>query len=265
MFVVLLVLVLAPFNVMAAPELRGGSAEQWTTILTVAALVGLWLLYERGAQRTPVKPWRRWLLRGTLMVTLFTVVGPIDRLAEVSAAMHMAQHMLIIVLIAPLVALSKPLPQLMVATGKRGKPLWGSLFKITQYPMFCAYLHGVVIWVWHIPLFYMLAVENSWVHAFAHFCFLLSGVWFWWACLYAASRKVPFALLALLLTLMHTGFLGALLTFANAPLYSEARHLQDQQLAGLLMWVVGGVPYMAASIWAGHRWYRQLNRRMHNA
>lgn len=265
MFVVLLILVLAPFNVMAATELRGGSAEQWTNILTVAAFVALWLLYERGAQRTPVKPWRRWLLRGTLMVTLFTVVGPIDRLAEVSAAMHMAQHMLIIVLIAPLVALSKPLPQLMVATGRWGKPLWGSLFKVTQYPMFCAYLHGVVIWVWHIPLFYMLAVENSWVHAFAHFCFLLSGVWFWWACLYAASRKVPFALLALLLTLMHTGFLGALLTFANAPLYSEARHLQDQQLAGLLMWVVGGVPYMAASIWAGHRWYRQLNRRMHNA
>ena len=261
----LALVLLMPFDAWAATGFRDGAPEQWANGVTVGGLLVLWALYERGAQRTPVKPWRRWLLRGTVLLTLFTIIGPIDRMAESSAAMHMAQHMLIIALIAPLIALSKPLPQLLVATGRLGRPVWSNLFKVTQYPMLCAYLHGVVIWFWHIPLFYMLAVENSWVHAFAHFCFLITAVWFWWACLYPSTRKVPFALLALLLTLMHTGFLGALLTFANAPLYSEARHLQDQQLAGLLMWVLGGLPYMAASIWAGHRWYRQLNRRMQNA
>lgn len=263
--IVAVCLLLISESAWATTEFRGGPAEQWANLLTVAVLLLLWWVYELGARRTPVKRWRAWLLRATVLLTLVTIIGPIDRLAESSAAMHMTQHMLIIVVIAPLVALSKPLPQLYVATGRFAKPLWGTVFKVTQYPMLCAYLHGVVIWVWHIPLFYMLAVENSWVHAFAHFCFLLTGVWFWWACLHANARKAPFALLALLLTLMHTGILGALLTFANGPLYSEARHLQDQQLAGLLMWVVGGLPYIAASIWAGQRWYRQLNRRMQNA
>lgn len=57
-----------------------------------------------------------------------------------------------------------------------------------------------------------------------------------------AAKRAPWALLALLFTLMHTGFLGAVLTFAESPLYGEARSLADQQLAGLIMWVVGSVP-----------------------
>jgi cytochrome c oxidase assembly factor CtaG len=64
---------------------------------------------------------------------------------------------------------------------------------------------------------------------------------------------------------MHTGFLGALLTFAREPLYGEARDLQDQQLAGLIMWVVGAIPYLIAAGWCGLRWYRQMVRRMEAA
>ena len=107
----------------------------------------------------------------------------------------------------------------------------------------------------------MLALENPWIHVFEHACFLISAVWFWWACLHAFTRNVPYALLALLVTLMHTGFLGAFLTFGSTPFYGESRNLADQQLAGLIMWVVGGVPYITAAFWVGHRWYRQLQRK----
>lgn len=246
----------------AETTLRSGPSEWLVNALGLLLVVLLAICYERGAKRTPVKRWRLWLMRAVLLFAVFVMLGPMDRWAEVSAAMHMAQHMLIIACIAPLIALARPLPQWYVGGGKWLQGVWKLGFKVTQYPMLCAYLHGVVIWFWHIPLFYMAAVQSSWVHALAHLCFLLSAVWFWWACLYPAARKIPFALLALLLTLMHTGFLGALLTFAAQPLYSEARHLQDQQLAGLLMWVIGGIPYIAASMWAGVRWYRQLERRM---
>jgi cytochrome c oxidase assembly factor CtaG len=57
---------------------------------------------------------------------------------------------------------------------------------------------------------------------------------------------------------MHTGFLGALLTFANAPFYGDTRSLADQQLAGLIMWVIGGIPYFIASLWIAYRWFRQM-------
>jgi putative membrane protein len=106
----------------------------------------------------------------------------------------------------------------------------------------------------------MLAVNNPWWHALEHACFLLSAGLFWWAVLRASRTRMPWALLALLLTLMHTGFLGAILTFAQSPIYGEARSLEDQQLAGLIMWVLGGIPYLLASAWLGWRWYMQLMR-----
>jgi cytochrome c oxidase assembly factor CtaG len=230
--------------------------------ITAMVVVAFWILYSVGARRATPTPWRRWLFHSTAVVTLLTILGPLDEWAETSAAAHMTQHMVMMVIIAPAFALARPLPQLYRVCGQVGEKLWKYAFKITQYPMVCAYLHGFMIWFWHIPVFYMLAVDNPWVHIFEHACFLITAVWFWWACLHAVTRKVPYALLALLLTLMHTGFLGALLTFAKAPLYGEARHLADQQLAGLLMWVLGGIPYISAALWAAHRWYRQLQRRV---
>ena len=249
----------------ASINFRSGPDEILVNLLGAALALIIAVGYEVGARKTPVKPWRRWLLRITLVLALLIMIGPLDRLAEISAAAHMAQHMAIIALLAPMFALVRPLPQFLKGFGRMARPLWQGIFKITHYPMLCAYVHGVAIWFWHVPFFYMLAVQNSWVHGLAHMCFLVSAIWFWWACLYPHERKIPFALLALLVTLTHTGFLGALLTFAGQPLYSEARHLQDQQLAGLLMWIIGGFPYMAASMWAAHRWYKKLQRQIQNA
>ncbi|MGX5913823.1 cytochrome c oxidase assembly protein [Aliidiomarina sp. Khilg15.8] len=230
--------------------------------ITALVVLALWILYWVGARRATPTPWRRWLFHGTAVITLFTILGPLDEWAETSASAHMTQHMFMMVIIAPAFALARPLPQIYRACGHYGERFCKLVFKITQYPMICAYLHGFMIWFWHIPVFYMLGVDNPWIHIVEHACFLLTAVWFWWACLHAVKRKVPYALLALLLTLMHTGFLGALLTFAKAPLYGEARHLADQQLAGLIMWVLGGIPYISAAIWLGHRWYRQLQRKI---
>lgn len=251
----------ADFSV-SEPLIQASASAQIATLVTTALVLLLWLTYIIGARRSPTVRWRRWLFHSTMALTLLTILGPLDDWAGVSASAHMAQHMSMMVIIAPMFALSRPLPQFYLAFRRWGKPLWNGLFKVTQYPMFCAYLHGFMIWFWHIPYFYMLAVEDPWVHLLEHSCFLLTAVWFWWSCLYASPRKLPFALLAMLLTLMHTGFLGALLTFAAQPLYDEARHLQDQQLAGLIMWVLGGIPYILASLWMGNRWYKRLNRRM---
>jgi putative membrane protein len=98
-----------------------------------------------------------------------------------------------------------------------------------------------------------------------HAFFLVTAGLFWWAVLNTSPRHSGWALLAVLFTLMHTGFLGAVLTFAQQPLYGSTRPLADQQLAGLIMWVVGAIPYMMAAMWIGYRWYLQLLRRMNAA
>lgn len=236
-----------------------GSIEQRIAgTVSALLLLAFVLLYVRGCNR--VRPPLSYEVGFYLVCVIcaISVLGPLDELAKNSTAAHMVQHMLLIVVIAPLWVLTRPLPQL-VAGGVRGLlPVLKPVLRLVRQPMTTAGLHGAAIWVWHVPYFYMLAVDSPGWHTFEHACFLFTGGLFWWAILRSNSRNLPQAILALLLTLMHTGFLGAVLTFARVPLYDESRSLGDQQLAGLIMWVAGAVPYLLALAWLARKWYWRI-------
>ncbi|WP_018863840.1 cytochrome c oxidase assembly protein [Thioalkalivibrio sp. ARh3] len=252
---------------MAGPALAhspftGDTQERLAAWLTAALLGVFWLLYVVGMRRIPPERWRNVLFHSVALLGALTLLGPLDDWAKTGTAPHMAQHMLLMVVIAPLWVLSRPLPQLIAAAPGLYHILWGPLLRIVRYPLACAWVHAVAIWFWHTPRFYMIAVDDPWWHALEHASFLLTAGVFWWAVLRGAPRHAPWVLLALLFTLMHTGFLGAVLAFARAPLYGEARSLVDQQLAGLIMWVPGAIPYLLATAWVAYLWYRRLVRRM---
>ncbi len=230
-------------------------------ILSALLLFLIWLVYSVGS-------WKIWpgitkwsLFQITALIMVCTIFGPLDEWAETSTAAHMTQHMSMMVIIAPLWVLSQPLPQLSVASGGLFVWLFLPLFRIVRYPMLAAAIHGVMIWLWHAPKPYVLALENPWWHVVEHACFIVTAGLFWWSVLRSTQYTIARALLALLFTLMHTGFLGALLTFAHLPLYGPDRSLQSQQLAGLIMWVAGGIPYLIAVYWCGQRWFGQIQRR----
>lgn len=244
--------------VQAHSPLGGNSQEQMAATLSAVLLTALWLVYWVGSWRV-ASAWPRSLVFHLATALCFVaVLGPLDKWAETSAAAHMAQHMLFMVVIAPLWVLARPLPQLSAGSGKILALVWQPLLRCARYPLQMAWLHGAVIWFWHLPAFYLLALDNPWWHSVEHACFLLSAGLFWWAVLNSSRNNTHWALLALLLTLVHTGFLGAILTFATRPLYGAGRGLEDQQLAGLIMWVLGAIPYLLASGWIGQRWYRRL-------
>jgi putative membrane protein len=247
-------------SALAHGPFTGEGQERAAGLATALLLALYWGAYTRGAWLRPVAYRPAIAFHGTAVLCAVVLLGPLDVWAKTSTAAHMAQHMLLMVVIAPLWVLCRPLPQIVAGSGRPGALLCVPMLRLARHPLWAAYLHGALIWFWHLPYFYMLAVAEPWWHALEHACFLVSAGIFWWAVLSASKRNAPWALLALLLTLMHTGFLGAVLTFAHAPLYGEARSLQDQQLAGLIMWVLGGVPYLVASAWIGHRWYGQLLR-----
>ncbi|MCH8529280.1 MAG: cytochrome c oxidase assembly protein [Saccharospirillum sp.] len=245
------------------PITSEGSAR-WVGALNLLLLGGLWVLYLVGQRRHAPPLWRAILFHVTTALALITLMGPLDHWAETSTSAHMVQHMLIMVIIGPFWVLSRPFPQWFHA-GFKYQTGWHRIVRISQYPLTLAYAHAAAIWFWHLPRPYMLAVENPWWHWVEHLCFLLTAVGFWWAVLLSGRHTRPFALLAVLFTLMHTGFLGAVLTFANTVLYGEARSIQDQQLAGLSMWVGGGIPYLIAAVWVGHQWLSDLERRLQTA
>ncbi|MGR9086758.1 MAG: cytochrome c oxidase assembly protein [Gammaproteobacteria bacterium] len=215
-------------------------------------LIGLWLAYQIGSRRVWPKTGQRLIFHGTCLMTALTAFVPPTLWLGNGAALHMVQHMLILVLIAPLFVLSRPLPQWLAASGRWAVRLWKPLLRLGRFPLGASCLQGVLIWFWHAPKFYNLALTNPWWHLAEHASFALGAGLFWWSIMdRAADAAVP----ALLFTLMHTGMLGAVLAFAQKPLYGDLIDLQDQQLAGLIMWVPGGLAYLIAGIGCSLRWF----------
>lgn len=175
---------------------------------------------------------------------VLALLSPLCRLAATLAAAHMAQLMVLLVGMA-LLALGTPARHRMPGPGP------------------AALVHGALLWLWHFPPVYAAALQSPWWHVLAMALLLASAWWFWRAVLLAPASQRGAACLALLATMAHTGLLGALLTFASQPLYpvQEAgarawglEPLQDQQLAGLLMWVLGALGYLLTAVALALRW-----------
>jgi putative membrane protein len=198
---------------------------------------------------------------------IVALVSPLDPLGETLLSAHMAQHALLVALAPPLLLLGKPgvafawaLPAsrrqaFLLSTGWRAL---AGLGEALSRPLPAAVLHGLTLWFWHAPAAFDAAVANSGVHALEHVSFFGTALLFWRALLNArSSRRAGLALGPAFATLIHGGLLGALLTMAPYPLYWSYRDhaelwglspLEDQQLAGLLMWVPMGLIYLGACL-----------------
>jgi cytochrome c oxidase assembly factor CtaG len=125
-------------------------------------------------------------------------------------------------------------------------------------------LHAGVFWLWHIPAWYDAAVAHPVLHAFEHTTLLGAGLLFWWVVLGVRWQgRTGIAVLYLFLAGLASGALAALLTLAPTPLYHAhlttsaawgLSPLEDQQLAGAIMWVPGGLVYLVAALVLFVRW-----------
>ncbi|MVA37728.1 cytochrome c oxidase assembly protein [Agrobacterium vitis] len=115
-------------------------------------------------------------------------------------------------------------------------------------------LHTLVIWLWHLPLPYTWALSGSFAYWAMEIPLLLSSLWLWREIL-DPKRAAGGALAVCGATILQMTILGAFLTLAPHPLFSPhflttdiygLSPLEDQQLAGLLMWVPASLPYVAA-------------------
>jgi putative membrane protein len=176
------------------------------------------------------------------------LLSELHHLAERRLWAHMVQHELLMVVAAPLLALGKPLEAWRWVIALRTPKLLGD-------PAFAWGLHALGIWLWHVPLLFEAALRHPWLHAAQHASFFLPAAIFWWTVLARGARPLA-ALASLFTTMLHTGALGALMTFSSAPWYAGYA-LEDQQLAGLVMWVPAGAAYPLAALYLVSRWLRR--------
>jgi cytochrome c oxidase assembly factor CtaG len=210
----------------------------------------------------------------TLVVAL---VSPLHPWGSVLFSAHMTQHELLMLVAAPLLVLGRPMIPFLWAlprSAAREVSGWATagwrrvLWAFITAPFVAWLIHAVVLWTWHLPVLFQATLENEFVHALQHASFLFSALLFWWAVLHGRQRALGFgaAVLYMFTTALHSGLLGALLTFAGGvwyPIYSGTTApwgltpLEDQQLGGLIMWIPAGVVYIIAGLALFAGWLRE--------
>jgi cytochrome c oxidase assembly factor CtaG/cytochrome c2 len=218
-----------------------------------------------------------------LSILALALTSPLHAAGSVLFSAHMIQHEVLMAVAAPLLVLGRPgapliwgLPVVMRRPVGRifSAGILRMLWSVVTRPFVAFLLHGAAIWVWHAPQLYDASVTSNTVHVVQHSAFLFTAIFFWWSVFPSDSRKGVhgYGVLYLFLTVIHTTLLGALLSLADAPLYPVYHDaltlpwglsaLQDQQLGGLIMWVPGGIVYLAAALWLMLRLIRESAARV---
>lgn len=250
------------------------SAWAWepSVVVGCAALAGGYLALARPLTA------RAWYFFAGVAVLLFSLVSPLDVLGDgYLFSAHMAQHLLLILVVPPLLLLGLP------ATAVRrtlGRLPGARIGRLLVHPVVAWALATGIMFVWHLPALYDLAVRDERIHVAQHLLFLGSATLFWWPVVDpgAAPGEPPLlppwaSLVYLFAAFGASSLLGIILTFAPAGLYpvyvTPDDHLgilpllregwglsvaADQQLGGLLMWVAGGAFYLLPIIAVFGRW-----------
>lgn len=260
----------------AAHGVSTAAALPWTLdpwilapLLLAALLFGLGLtrLRPRVRQRRGLDRKAACFASGWLVLAA-ALTSPLHAAGERSFAAHMLEHELLMLVAAPLLVLSRPLGVWLWAFGPlarrriAGLGAHGALalpWRAFTHPLVATAVQAAVLWLWHVPAAFDLALSHPGWHALQHLCFLGSALLFWWAMLTGPAQRAGVAVGCLFFTSLVSGALGALMAFSRGPWYAGYSALgldafglspaEDQQLAGLLMWVPGGLLHAAAGIW----------------
>ncbi len=249
----------------------------------VLVALGLYALGHRG--RPMVVPWRRsvrYRRVGTFLAGLAVVVlalqSPLDDLAGRYLWAHMVQHLLLMVVAAPLLVLASPWLRMW-----RGLPLgwrrvvarellgsaWAApvraVVRRLGSPAWAWVLFNLDLVAWHLPGPYDLALQVQAVHDLEHVCFLGSSLLYWAQVIDSPpfrARLDDLRRVAYLVTGMIPSWgLAIVLAFSTTPIYaayadahSGLSALADQQIAAGVMWVPGSLPASIAVFWCLYRW-----------
>jgi putative membrane protein len=270
----LLFLLLVPGTAALAHETGEGAEGGWfndipvdfliatAVILYVLGLVAL--LRDRPGARRPVPPWRIAAFAAAMAILIIALLSPFEARADESFSWHMAQHLLLMSVAAPLLSASNAHLVMIRAFPLKGRRAIGR--SLSQLPGVRQGAHSALtgwlaficfsaaLWLWHLPGPYDRAVESDWLHALEHMTFLFTSLAFWRVVATSGDRRLGIGTAVVMVSLigLEGAMLGALITLAPRPLYpvyaAAPDALQDQIAAGVLMWVPAGLIYIASSV-----------------
>jgi putative membrane protein len=245
-------------------------------------LIGTLRLWRRAGMGRGVRYgqaasfWAGWIFLA------LALVSPLHWLGEHLFTAHMIEHEILMVVAAPLLVLARPGGVMMWALpaswrgpvgGIERKPAFAAAWRFLTDPLVATILHGVALWAWHMPVLYNAVLTNGFAHWLQHLSFFVTALLFWWALLWGRARERGYgaAVLYLFVTALHAGLLGVLLTVSKNLWYPAQTvfaadfgltPLEDQQLAGLIMWVPAGAAYAGAALVLAGVWISRAGSRL---
>jgi len=254
----------------------------WTlTTALVLYLIGVFRLWSSAGIGHGVSSGRVACFVLGIAAALFALVSPLDQLSDGLFAAHMSQHELLMVVAAPLLVLGRPFTVCIwtLPSKRRGavvgyfrRPAARAAWQFVSAPLLALVLHGAVRWLWHLPSLFEAAMRNEAIHAVQHLSFFCSAALLWWAMVHGRYGRAGYALSVLFVfaTALHTSILGVLISVAPRVIYhvyqgrTEAygwHALDDQALAGIIMWVPSGTLFMGCALALFAVWLGQAEQR----
>jgi putative membrane protein len=266
-----------------APE----QALLWAWPIGVDAIIGLLAaaaLYAQGVKALHEKSaslhrWRHWAFFGGLVAIFLALVTPLDVIAEHLFAVHQIQHLLLRGVAPMLLMLAVPAGPLiagMPAFARRrwlmpimSKPAVRDVFRALSQPVICTVLYAGTLYAWQVPAVHDAALLDGALHYAMHLTMLISGLLFFWRVFdpRPAPWGAPFQQrLVMLGAAMFANIpLGAVITLKDRVAYTAYDHfgrwwgiapLQDEQLGGLVIWILGSMMGLLAVLWLVALWGR---------
>lgn len=255
--------------------------QPWVAVCLALAAYGYFRGLKRlhsGRRSRVFGPWRIATFCTGIAVLVVALLSPLSSLDDQLFSAHMVQHLLLMLVAPPLLVYSRPVVAWMRAlpdptrravagmwSGRRG--LQHGISRLMR-PLTVWLLASAALWFWHIPAAYRWALTSDAVHTLEHACFFVTSLMFWSVVIEPYGRRHTDYGLCLLFVAafsVEMNMLGAIITFASRPLYTDPTALlpwgfsplDDQQLAGLLMWVPVGVVHLGTLALLFLGWMKQ--------
>lgn len=267
--------------------LTARSFEPWVVAgLGLASLlyaIGIWRLYHEAGPERILDRWRIASFAVGMLLLFLALCSPLDEAADQLFSAHMLQHILLMMVVPPLLVWSRPNIAFVWAFSRLWRKRIGRAWsaagfnrasKVLMHPFVVFVLFCGAFVFWHLPRPYVWGLEDEFVHSLEHLSFLLTALAFWTIIIEpSGQRHLDYAatLLFLVVTVVVSDMPGALMVLSPRPLYSihaagaaawGMSLMQDQQLAGLIMWIPAGAIYVAAAIWLFVRLLDESGRRV---
>jgi len=203
------------------------------------------------------------------------LLSGIERYDTELFAVHMVQHMLIVFGAAPAIVLAAPITLVLRVATPAVRARWilpvlrSRVVKVIAHPLVAWLLFTAIMWGSHVSPLFDAALEDPLLHDIEHALYLGTALLFWWPVVGRdpSPWRLPYPARVFYLALQMplNSLLGVAILFSGQVLYPHylttgrtwpPSPLEDQQLAGAIMWGVGDAAFMVAILLVIAAWMR---------